>query len=52
MNQNNYYQFVEDFIFKSPSYAAAAISGGEENGRKQRKYIGKSLNQVEAEEIE
>lgn len=52
INQNNYYQFVEDFIFKSPSYAAAAISGGEENGRKQRKYIGKSLNQVEAEEIE
>lgn len=52
INQNNFYQFVEDFIFKSPSYAAAAISGGEENGRKQWKYIGKSLNQVEAEEIE
>ncbi|MDI3409649.1 GIY-YIG nuclease family protein [Bacillus sonorensis] len=27
MNQNEFYQFEEDFIFKSPSYAAAAISG-------------------------
>jgi len=52
INQNNFYQFEEDFIFKSPSYAAAAISGEEENGRKQWGYIGKNLNQVETEEIE
>lgn len=30
---NILYIFKEDYIFNSPSYAAAAISGGEENGR-------------------
>lgn len=50
--QGDLYRFEENYIFTSPSYAAAAISGGEENGRVRWKYKGKSLNQIEKEEIE
>lgn len=45
------YEFTDDYIFHNPSYAAAAIAGGEENGRRQWKYNGKSLNEIESEEI-
>lgn len=45
------YIFEKDYIFNSPSYAAAVIAGGEENGRTQWKYNGKSLNQIEETEI-
>lgn len=44
-------EFTDDYIFNSPSYAAAAIAGGAENGRKQWKYRGKSLNEIELDEI-
>lgn len=44
--------FKENYAFNSPSYAAAAISGGEENGRAVWKYKGKSINEIEAEEIQ
>lgn len=46
------YEFQSDYIFTSPSYAAASVAGGEENGRVQWKYKGKSLNQLESEAIE
>ena len=46
------YVFQEDYIFNSPSYAGAAISGGTENGRRMWKYNGMSLNQIEESEIE
>ena len=46
------YEFTDDYIFNSPSYAAAAIAGGTENGRKQWKYNGKNLNEVELNELE
>ncbi|MGO1372352.1 MAG: GIY-YIG nuclease family protein [Senegalia sp. (in: firmicutes)] len=49
-NQNKY-RFTEDYIFNSPSYAAAIVAGGTENGRVQWKYNGKSLNDLEAEEV-
>lgn len=48
---NKFYIFKEDYIFNSPSYAAAAISGGEENGRTQWKYKGMNLNEIEEKEI-
>ena len=48
---NILYIFKEDYIFNSPSYAAAAISGGEENGRTQWKYKGMNLNELEESEI-
>jgi len=51
-DDGNYYVFEENYAFNSPSYAAAAIAGGHENGRRQWKYKGKNLNQLEAEEIE
>lgn len=44
--------FQEDYIFNSPSYAASAIAGGNANGRRAWKYKGKSIRQLEAEEIE
>ena len=50
--ENSLYIFQEDYIFNSPSYAAAAISGGNENGRKEWKYKGKNLNEIEEAEIE
>ncbi|MUV38771.1 hypothetical protein JNUCC1_02642 [Lentibacillus sp. JNUCC-1] len=46
------YEFTVDYIFNSPSYAAAAIAGGTENGRRQWKYHGKSLNDMELEELD
>lgn len=46
------YEFTDDYIFNSPSYAAAAIAGGSENGRKQWKYHGKTLNEMELEALE
>lgn|SRR5699024_6988748 len=49
--EKNVYQFVENYIFTSPSYAASAISGGEENGRVRWRYKGKNLKQIEAEEL-
>lgn len=45
------YVFEKDYIFSSPSYAAAVVAGGEENGRTQWKYNGKNLNQIEETEI-
>lgn len=48
----SFYVFKENYAFNSPSYAAAAISGGEENGRAVWKYKGKSINEIEAEEIQ
>ena len=50
-DSNEFYIFKEDYIFNSPSYAAAAISGGEENGRIQWKYKGMNLNDIEESEI-
>lgn len=38
------YEFTDDYIFNSPSYAAAPIAGGTENGRRQWKFNSKSLN--------
>jgi hypothetical protein len=32
MSKDNIYQFVEDFIFRSPSAAAAAVLGRSANG--------------------
>src|SRR5699024_4214353 len=46
-----YYVFEENYAFNSPSYAASAIAGGHENGRRQWKHKGKNMNQLEAEEI-
>ena len=51
INENTYI-FTSDYIFTSPSYAAAAIAGGNENGRRQWKYKGKDLNEIELEELE
>lgn len=48
---NNLYIFQEDYIFNSPSFAASAISGGNENGRRQWKYKDMNLNQIEEMEI-
>lgn len=50
-NDESLYVFEENYAFNSPSYAASAISGGNENGRRQWKHEGKSLNQLESEEI-
>lgn len=50
-NDKELLTFTDDYIFNSPSYAAAAIAGGGENGRKQWKYKGKSLNEIELEEL-
>lgn len=50
-NDGSLYVFEENYAFNSPSYAASAISGGNENGRRQWKHKGKSLNQLESEEI-
>lgn len=50
-SDKNIFVFQEDYIFNSPSYAAVAITGGHENGREVWKYNGKSINQIEAEEI-
>lgn len=49
--EKNLYEFTSDYIFNSPSYAAAAIAGGNENGRRQWKYKGKNLNEMEMEEL-
>lgn len=46
------YEFTDDYIFNSPSYAAAAIAGGSENGRRQWKNNGKNLNDMELKELE
>lgn len=51
-NDEELYFFTNDYIFNSPSYAAAMIAGGGENGRKQWKYKGKNLNEIELEELE
>lgn len=41
-----------DYIFNSPSYAAAAIAGETESERRQWKYNEKNLNDMELQEIE
>lgn len=46
-----FFVFQEDYKFTSPSYAAAAIAGGNENGRQEWKYNGLNLNQLEEKEI-
>lgn len=48
---SDFYIFEENYAFNSPSFAASAISGGNENGRRMWKYKGRSMNQIEAEEI-
>jgi hypothetical protein len=45
------YTFIQDASFNSPSYAAAAIVGGAANGQKSWKYDGKSLKDIEKENI-
>lgn len=50
-SNKNLFEFTDDYIFSSPSYAAAAITGGSENGRRQWKYRGKNLNDMEFEEL-
>ncbi|TFJ90663.1 DUF4357 domain-containing protein [Lentibacillus salicampi] len=45
------YEFTDDYIFYSPSYAAAAIAGGSVNGRREWKYKGKNLNEMESEDL-
>jgi len=50
-NNKNYYVFTDDYIFNSPSYAAAAVAGGSVNGRRNWKYKGRSLNEIELEEL-
>ncbi|GAA4058174.1 GIY-YIG nuclease family protein [Amphibacillus indicireducens] len=52
MSHEGLYEFTDDYIFNSPSYAAAAIAGGTENGRRQWKHNGKSLNEMELRELE
>ena len=52
MPNKNLYEFTDDYVFSSPSYAASAISGGTENGRRQWKYRGKSLSELEQRDIE
>lgn len=51
-SDNKCYVFTKDYMFDSPSYAAAAIAGGEENGRVQWKYKDRNLNEIEESEIE
>lgn len=51
-DETGLFEFMDDYIFNSPSYAAAAVAGGAENGRRQWKYNGKSLNEIESEEIQ
>lgn len=48
----NLYEFTDNFAFSSPSYAASSISGGTENGRRQWKHEGKSLREIEQQEID
>src|SRR5699024_10594795 len=50
-SDGKYYVFEENYAFNSPSYAASAIAVGHENGRREWKYQGKNMNQLEAEEI-
>lgn len=52
LNNENLYQYTDDYIFTSPSYAAASIAGGSENGRLQWKYRGKNLNEMEFTELQ
>lgn len=49
--QKNIYIFTSDYAFNSPSSAASAISGGNENGRRQWKYEGKSLREIEEQDL-
>lgn len=51
-NNKDLYEFTDDYIFNSPSYAAAAIAGGSENGRRQWKFNGKNLNELESKMLE
>lgn len=50
--KNNLLEFTDDYIFNSPIYAAAAVAGGTENGRRQWRYKGKNLNEMEMMELE
>lgn len=49
--EKNRYVFTDDYIFNSPSYAAASVAGGSVNGRRNWKHRGKSLNDIELEEL-
>lgn len=51
-SDKNLFEFTDDYVFSSPSYAASAISGGNENGRRQWKYKGRSLREIEQDDIE
>lgn len=48
----NLFEFTDDYIFTSPSTAASVVAGGSENGRRQWKHRGKSLNEMELKELE
>lgn len=50
-NDQGLYVFKEDASFDSPSYAAAAIVGGNANGQRLWKCNGKSIKEIEREEI-
>lgn len=47
-----FFIFQEDYIFNSPTYAAAAIAGGSVSGRAVWKHNGMNLNQIEESELE
>lgn len=51
-SMKNLLYFTVDYKFRNPSYAAAAISGGNQNGRESWKNKGKNLKEIELEEIE
>lgn len=48
-NDDGVYIFMQDAVFNSPSYAAAAVVGGAANGRKLWKYEGKMLKELDKE---
>lgn len=48
-SEGTFYNLLENYAFDSPSYAASAISGGSENGRRVWKYNNKSINEIEEE---
>jgi len=52
LDEDGLYHFVEDYAFNSPSYAGAAIVGGNMNGQKKWKYNGESLSKIQESQLE
>lgn len=48
---SNLLELTVDYIWTSPSYASAFVAGGNDNGRTSWKYKGKTLAEVEKEEV-